>query len=715
MNVVSHPPLRAVPEPVDRPMEDGPGWFVDPTSGDDAAAGDEAHPWRTLGAAVPRLRAGDTLYLREGVYREQVYCSVPGRADAPVTVRAYPRERAVIDAGIAEFQTAPHEAWTPLDRGAPGEFRSVRAYPNLRDVVGMFGDSFVGLQTYWSVDDLRAENEMIVERPGEDWAPVYCGPGLWYDRATGHIHARLAHTHIDNPLVSNYRGVTDPREVPLVIAGFRALPLFVDAATHVRFYDIILRGGGHDVAKLVFGVNIVFDRVFLLGGANGLRAKGTGPFRMTNSAIYGIFPPWGFRTEQCSRRGSRRTTRPYADDPVLDETFIPETDPATVIANDSWQTFALGMEFYYTVQDLAPPTGQRDVSRLPSHTLLITEGSEESQLDRSPANHDWEVAYCEFTNSHDGVFFGGRHMRFHHNWLHDIADDSIYLTSPTPLASHHVYVYQNLLTHVDIGFGMHNRGGPRGQIYVFRNLIDQRMPSRNNRPTPEHPQGELFCYPPVCAHGLALMSVESIHFYQNTIVSETPISQYAQNALYWCAPETMRSVLNNLFVYRDYPKAEPVTRHRGISFVDADVPPYPIRMDGNLHWSPDATAADAEAFERIVTTFRDSPIARKNAGLWPEGLEHGAVVGDPRFVAFDRGIEAINDYRLRAESPAVAAGVPLPDDLYDPLRPADGARPDIGALPLGGDTLRVGIDGRRTPGAAHDDIPAAAGSRAGRT
>jgi hypothetical protein len=54
----------------------------------------------------------------------------------------------------------------------------------------------------------------------------------------------------------------------------------------------------------------------------------------------------------------------------------------------------------------------------------------------------------------------------------------------------------------------------------------------------------------------------------------------------------------------------------------------------------------------------------------------------------------VNDYRLQADSPAIAAGMVLPADWQDPRRPADGSRPDIGALPAGDDNLWVGIHGR---------------------
>ena len=109
--------------------------------GKDEAAGSEQAPWRTINHALKQLTAGDTLYLRGGIFREQVYCAVAGKPDAPLTIRAYPGERVILDGGLAEFFDEPDKAWAPFPQGAPGEYRSVKAYKNIRDVLGLFGDS----------------------------------------------------------------------------------------------------------------------------------------------------------------------------------------------------------------------------------------------------------------------------------------------------------------------------------------------------------------------------------------------------------------------------------------------------------------------------------------------------------------------------------------------------------------------------------------------
>ena len=450
---LSHPPLRELPSIADRPMSDGPAYYVDAKSGRDSNPGSEDRPWSTINHSLNQLQAGDTLYLRAGSYFENVYCAVAGTEDKPITIRAYPGERVLIDGGTPEFQAAPETAWRPLNDGAGGEYISTRTFKNIRDVVGLFGDSNVGLQTYWHNDDLRAANEMwIVDKQTKAVDPVYCGPGLWYNKQTGCIHARLAHTHIDNPEVANYAGETDPRKLPLVIAPFRSVPLFVDQAMHVRFQDLVVRGGGLNTVVLQFGVDVEFDNVTIFAGTYGIRARSTGPFRMVNSAVHGNIPPWGFRNENSLHT---YTARFY--DPFFKE----------------------------------PGTQTRNVARLPTHALVVTEGTFEFEVFAYPRNHDWEISHCDFTDGHDGVYLSGYTIRFHHNRVDNIQDDGIYLSSPSPGFNDDIFIYQNLITRSLMAFGCHSRGGPNGNIYIFRNIADLRKGVNAGRPSPDHPHGRI--------------------------------------------------------------------------------------------------------------------------------------------------------------------------------------------------------------------------------
>ncbi|RPH59213.1 MAG: hypothetical protein EHM81_08635 [Chloroflexi bacterium] len=67
------------------------------TSGNDSNLGTQSQPWRTLGKAASKISAGDTLYIRGGVYQEAVTFSRSGTASAPIKILAYPGETPIVD------------------------------------------------------------------------------------------------------------------------------------------------------------------------------------------------------------------------------------------------------------------------------------------------------------------------------------------------------------------------------------------------------------------------------------------------------------------------------------------------------------------------------------------------------------------------------------------------------------------------------------------
>jgi hypothetical protein len=75
---------------------DGMIYYVAPTGNDDHL-GSLAYPWRTIQKAADTLVACDTVYIRAGVYNEQIVPQNSGSAGQPITYAAYPGETATID------------------------------------------------------------------------------------------------------------------------------------------------------------------------------------------------------------------------------------------------------------------------------------------------------------------------------------------------------------------------------------------------------------------------------------------------------------------------------------------------------------------------------------------------------------------------------------------------------------------------------------------
>lgn len=648
--VLSHPAIRPLPPLVDRPRAGGPDVFI-ATNGDDAADGSEKTPLRTINHALRRAEAGQTIYLRGGTYFESVYCAVAGTADAPITLRSFPGERVIIDGGIPEFQLDPANAWQPAADGVPGEFVSSKAYRNIRDVVGLFGDSNIGLQTYWDTRDFRAENELYSEETKRDPKPIWCGPGLWYDKLTGRIHVRLAHTHIkpcEDHLYEkvNYEGETDPRKMPMVVAPFASTPLFVDQGMYVRFQDLAFRGAGYVCVRLNFAVGVEFDGCTIYGGTYPIWSKGAGPLKMTHCGVHGMIPPWGTRWEN-----SLRVYKPDQYPP-----FIPDKE------------------------------GTRHFSRLPTHALIATEGGYEFEVFYFPHNHDWDISYCEFSDSHDGIYLSGSNIRFHHNVIDALQDDGIYISAPTPHHTTSVYVYQNVIASGITAFGAHARGGPEGDIYVFRNVIDLRKSLHWERPTAAAPEGKFWKGHSVFfMHGSnRLLHEEAMHFYQNTALLRSIF--YAGATYASMQPGVPRRSFNNVFLYEG-------GLLRPFAIPNSDR--YDLQMDGNLHWHITQGEKPLAPMMKLARALPLSEASRKGC---PDGQEAHAIIADPKLLAVQWDKRAVNDYRLSPQSPAVGKGVALPAAYEDPFRPADNAAPDIGAFPLGSEPLRVGIRGRVTAG-----------------
>ena len=77
-------------------------YFVDANhpSARDTNPGTESLPFKTIGKATPLLQAGDTVFVKAGIYRETVILSKSGTAADPITIMAYPgaEDKAIINA-----------------------------------------------------------------------------------------------------------------------------------------------------------------------------------------------------------------------------------------------------------------------------------------------------------------------------------------------------------------------------------------------------------------------------------------------------------------------------------------------------------------------------------------------------------------------------------------------------------------------------------------
>ncbi len=701
----SHPPMRPLPVATRRAMGDGPAYFVDPKAGDDGNRGTREAPWRTLGHAVGQLESGDVLYLRGGVYYEHVTLKANGTCEKPITIRSFPGELAVIDGGLREFFETPAAAWEPCPDGADGEFRSVKTYLDLggsdggTNVLGNFGDSMVPLHGYRFLTDLRSSNEYFYKlnagktEPGDG---VYCGPGVFYDTKAGRIHVRLAHTHQKALGSDNYRGETDPRNVPLVIAGLNAgSPLKIDGARYLRVQDIVVRGARTATVSVNDSFNIVFDGVTAYGGSTAFAVRDSGGLRLWNCALRGIAGPWTYR-------GSLKY----------------RAIEARIFSASGWA-----------------PSGADN------HDFELAFS---------------EFTDCVDGVFIGNV----QNVRFHHNLLDNISDDGIFLTATTAhdgtTPGGNIHVCQNLLSRclTTFAFGVgHGRQKmtPTGRqagagAFIYRNVFDLRRPVMYTQPKED--EAKITSFGRVASdHGGPLW--EPMTIYHNTILQAEPPFRgfYLAGLGGHMAGGSMRRLFNNLVVQADGQPGNvlppvvppqrmakvasaPTARKPGDPFnalldgeleatrnkpkdaangeTPSDLPkleqkpaktsqpkpllPVEFQADGNLHWSQ----SEQPTAEAMFSHFRCSPDYESSKKLYRPGWTTHDVVTDPKFASYDADWRIAVDCRLRTDSAAVDAGVPIPDDWPDPLRMMDRGKPDIGAIPAGSKPWQVGAHGRLT-------------------
>ncbi len=74
-------------------------YYVDKNHGSasDSNPGTPALPWKTIGHATETISAGDTLYIRAGIYYEPVYIENSGIPEDYILISAYPGETPIID------------------------------------------------------------------------------------------------------------------------------------------------------------------------------------------------------------------------------------------------------------------------------------------------------------------------------------------------------------------------------------------------------------------------------------------------------------------------------------------------------------------------------------------------------------------------------------------------------------------------------------------
>jgi hypothetical protein len=297
-------------------------FYVSP-SGNDAGAGTQGDPWRTLSSSMRKLKAGDTLLVRGGQYREKVEVrgeSVPrGRPDARITVRAAPGENPVvkgffwvsntdywtfdnIDVTWDEVNTNPQQHMVRLWKGTGWVWENSELY-GARGYSALLVD---GGATDWVVRRNYIHDTARANGSGQDHL-IYVAEG-----SNGIVERNLLVNAPNGRGVKLGTSVTGKRLPTNVIVRYNTIVnsgsgnigISNDANGNSVHRNILVRGGGAFSAVFSWNLtgggnttnhNVWFDSVSLLpagtliqdtGGNRQLDPMFNSQYKPTNAALY---------------------------------------------------------------------------------------------------------------------------------------------------------------------------------------------------------------------------------------------------------------------------------------------------------------------------------------------------------------------------------------------------------------------------------------------
>ena len=434
---LTHPPQRPLPVARRTPLAEGRKRFVDAQRGDDRQSGAVDAPWKSLAWAVRQLEPGDTLYLRGGTYFEKAGLTRSGTEAAPITISGYPGELAVVDGGLREFQESPKTCWEPAADGADGEFVSTKSFPEADArrapsqsppgswepmhgkederplALGHFAESMVPLHGYRILADLRSTNEFQIGGKNDMRdVGMYGGPGLWFNRATGRIHIRLAHHQLPGLGAHAYRGETDPRKLSLVLAaGFGEDVLRVTGVQHVVLRDLVFRGATGSPMIHVYGSqSVALDHLTVFGGSPALLVNASQNVRVTHSAFRGLAAPWTSRAHM-KYRGTPTYQIVLRNDQPINENLEFSHCEFTDDHDFAFLRFVKNLQFHHNFVDNFNDDGLECGPKLRDHTLFIHQNrigrcfipltQHQFTKDDSPQDHDPLSGVFVFRNVFD--------------------------------------------------------------------------------------------------------------------------------------------------------------------------------------------------------------------------------------------------------------------------------------------------------------------------
>ena len=264
-------------------------YYVEP-NGNDSTIGSLSNPWKSLSHSIPKLKAGDVLYLREGIYFEnKVRPSVSGTASQPITIKNYPGETPIVDGGYEEFRIVPNNDWEVYD-AKKNIYRSVKTYPESEKVhayLDLDGSKY-HLVSYEDYNDLISNNEAYT-----DTGSIYIGPGVFWNDGDDKIYIRLQHSQQEKEMGYNIPANIDPRQNIIYMVPAGTLLKFSNGASYIDIEGVDFRFRNYAVEFKSVSHHITIKDSNILGGRyHVLIRDGAHDLVFDDIRIYDCIPDW---------------------------------------------------------------------------------------------------------------------------------------------------------------------------------------------------------------------------------------------------------------------------------------------------------------------------------------------------------------------------------------------------------------------------------------
>lgn len=166
----------------------GHEYYVNPKDGNDLNNGSLVSPWRTIKHALNKIKSGDTVYLRSGLYREaNLYINKVTHGTEPIRIKGFEGETAIIDGSLGGLQGVNDSTWKLIDKNRQVYeiMPRFRAAPTVHGVLET-SMGYHRLVNYKSYEDLSSDNEDY-----DTSGSIYVGPGFFYAADSGKLYIRL--------------------------------------------------------------------------------------------------------------------------------------------------------------------------------------------------------------------------------------------------------------------------------------------------------------------------------------------------------------------------------------------------------------------------------------------------------------------------------------------------------------------------------------------